>query len=114
MKNISAKKYILILFSENLNILLVKTPIYLVFIVNTHTYLCIFYRFGSSDTNNTNGDGNVMMLESTLKEENQCFYPSETFPSCQIACQNVSTSLTSSNTSLSNFYHMLTEIKEQV
>ena len=114
MKNISAKKYILILFSENLNILLVKTPIYLVFIVNTLTYLCIFYRFGSSDTNNTNGDGNVMMLESTLNEENQCFYPSETFPSCQIACQNVSTSLTSSNTSLSNFYHMLTEIKEQV
>ena len=55
------------------------------------------------------------MLESAFNEENQCFYPSETFLSCQIACQNGSTSITtSSNPSLSNFYHMLTEIKEQV
>ena len=96
--------------------ILKKSKYWKMFILSlfSNSNTCIFYRFGSSETTNKNGDGNVLMLESAFNEENQCFYPSETFSSCQIACQNVSTSLTSSNPSLSNFYHMLTEIKEQV
>ena len=97
--------------------ILKKSKYWKMFILSlfSNSNTCIFYRFGSSETTNKNVDGNVLMLESAFNEENQCFYPSETFSSCQIACQNGSTSLTSSNPpSLSNFYHMLTEIKEQV
>ena len=68
------------------------------------------FRFGTSERI----DGNILTVDSAFTEDNDSFHPSSSFQSCQVPNPPLSSNSGHPPPSLSSYYHILTDIQEQV
>ena len=68
------------------------------------------FRFGTSERI----DGNILTVDSAFTEDNDSFHPSSSFQSCQVPNPPLSSNSGHPPPSLSSYYHLLTDIQEQV
>jgi len=67
-------------------------------------------RFGTSERI----DGNILTVDSAFTEDNDSFHPSSSFQSCQVPNPPLSSNSGHPPPSLSSYYHILTDIQEQL